>query len=155
MTHLVLFAALLIGSCGYALVRGGTPERIVGGALAVAALATSLALSDIQSRFMQVETGAFLVDLVLLLVLVIVALLADRCWPLLLAGLHLATVGAHFLKHFDTHMIRVTYALSVAMWSYPMLIILAVGTWRHQQRMKNIGYDRSWARALLRSGDPY
>jgi hypothetical protein len=142
--HILFFNALLAGSCGYALARGGPPERIVGAALLTAYAATLASYSDLASRFYTVERGVFAVDLLLLIVLVAVALRADRGWPLVLAGLQLDGVGAHLLKLLDVQMIRVAYALMIAAGSYPMVILLAIGTWRHRQRLEMRRCDRAW-----------
>jgi len=142
--HVALFNALLIASCGYALWCGGPPERIVGGSLLLAALATMLSYSELAVRFRAVETGLLATDLMLLAVLVLVALRADRGWPLVLAGLQVDTVGAHIVKAIDPRMISVTYALMIAGWSYPMVILLAIGTWRHRCRLIRYGHDHSW-----------
>lgn len=155
MLRILFFDALLIMCCGYALARGGPPERIISGALLAAYAATVASYSDLAERFYQLEVGTFVVDVTLLLVLVAVALRADRGWPLLLAGLQLDSVGAHVLKYFDLPMIRVTYALMIAVWSYPMLVALAIGTWRHRQRFKALGYDRAWTgRGIMEVGPP-
>lgn len=143
--RILLFTALLVGCCGYALWRGGAPERIIGAALALAFVATVLSYSELPVRFVGVETGILIVDFILLTVLVAVALRADRGWPLLLAGLHLSSVGAHLLKYLDVNMIRVTYAIMIGGWSYPMLIALAIGTRRHQLRLRRQGYDLAWS----------
>ena len=143
--RILLFTVLLIGSCGYAIWKGGAPERVVGASLAAAYIATLMTYSELSVRFVEVEVGTMVVDLALLLALVAVALRADRGWPLLLAGLHLSSVGAHIVKLLDVDMIRVTYALMIAIWSYPMLIALAIGTRRHQLRLKRQGYDRAWS----------
>lgn len=145
MLRILFFDALLLACCSYALARGGPPERIVGGALLAAYAATILSYSGLAERFYRIELAVFAVDAILLLVLTAVALRADRGWPLVLAGLQLDTVGAHLLKLFDVEMIRVTYALMIAVWSYPMIAALAVGTWRHRQRLKIQGYDRAWS----------
>ena len=144
MIRVIVFDALIAGCCGYAIWRGGPPERIGGSALAGAYLATLAAYSGETTGFYRVEYGIFFVDLLLFLVLVAVALRADRGWPLLLAGLQLDSVGAHFLKLADLSMIRVAYAVMIAIWSYPMLIGLAVGTWRHRRRLKMRGHDNAW-----------
>jgi hypothetical protein len=145
MMHLLAFWALLIGACGYALWRGGAPERIVGASLLAAAAASVVTLTELRSRFFELEVGVLVVDVVLLAVLVAVALRADRFWPLVLAGFQLNTVGAHLFKLFHVDMIRITYALMIAIWSYPMLVTLAVGTWRHRLRVEAQGYDLAWS----------
>lgn len=142
--HMMAFNALLLGSCFYALLRGGAPERIVALSLFTAYAATLRAYSAPPSRFDQVEVAVLTVDALLFCALAAVALRADRFWPLAVAGLHLATVGTHVVKFFDVNMIRVTYAVMIAMWSYPMLFILAIGTWRHRRRLKAHGHDKAW-----------
>lgn len=154
MLHLLLFAALLLASCGYAIARGGAPERIVGVALLVAAVASSLSPSILSQRFYQIELGVFGVDTALLVILVAVALFADRGWPLIVAGLQLCAVGAHLVKLVDVNMIRVTYVLSITIWSYPMLVALAYGTWKHERRMRERGYDLSWTQRTLSPAGP-
>lgn len=146
VTRILLFDALLLATCAYALWRGGAPERIAAGAMVVAYLGTLASYGPLASRFAQVETGVLIVDTVLLIVLVTVALKADRAWPMALAALQLDSVGVHLTRVLDLQMIRVTYALMLAMWSYPMLLLLAVGTWRHCRRSGRGGGDLAWSR---------
>src|SRR3546814_14453078 len=77
-------------------------------------------------------------------ILITVALKADRGWPFLLAGLHLTTLGAHAVRMIEPSMIQVTYAVMLSMWSYPMVIALTIGTWRHRNRNEARGYDVDW-----------
>jgi len=144
MIRILAFNGLLAACCSYALIRGGPPERVVGGALVAGYIATLASYSGATTGFYRVENGIFAVDLVLLAVLVTVALRADRAWPFLLSALQLDTVGAHLLKLADISVIRITYAVMIAAWSYPMLIALAVGTWRHRTRLNRDGYDLAW-----------
>ena len=144
MLRITIFVALLILTCGYALWRGGAPERAVGTALLAATAASAVVRADVDHRFVEMETGLLIVDGVLLIVLVMVASRADRGWPLLVAGLHLVTVGAHVTKLVEPGMIPVTYALLIALWSYPMLIALGIGTWRHHCRIRRHGTDHDW-----------
>jgi hypothetical protein len=53
-------------------------------------------------------------------------------------------VATHFIKLVHPDVIRVIYAFAMAMWSYPMVLLLALGTWRHQRRLKRQGYDLDW-----------
>src|SRR3546814_2450521 len=73
-------------------------------------------------------------------ILITVALKADRGWPFLLAGLHLTTLGAHAVRMIEPSMIQVTYAVMLSMWSYPMVIALTIGTWRHRNRIEARGF---------------
>ena len=47
---------------------------------------------------------------------------------------------------------RSAYAFVLGFWGYLMLFILALGTWRHQQRLAKFGADRSWSTSWRRSG---
>ena len=112
--------------------------------MAAATFATATGYSALSVRFVRTESAVLATDAALLVILVGVALSAARGWPMVLAGLQLDTVGAHLVRMQDLGMSRVAYALMLAIWSYPMLILLAVGTFRHQRRLKDQGYDLAW-----------
>lgn len=148
MIRFLVFNLLLLGSCGYAILRGGAPERITGWLLIGATILTPLAARGLSTRYMQAELGIFVVDMVLLVALVIIALKADRFWPMVLAAMQLDTTAVHILKLFDEDLIRITYALMIAAWSYPMLLVLAIATVRHRRRLAQFGEDRAWSLAM-------
>jgi hypothetical protein len=145
MLRIAIFLILLIGTCAYALWRGGAPERIAAAAMLAACVGSAIVRSDVELRFTQIETGLFLIDILLLAILFAVALKADRGWPMLVTALHLATVGAHAVKLVDPGMIRVTYVVMIAFWSWPMVLALAIGTWRHRSRLTARGHDLDWS----------
>ncbi|SEH14953.1 hypothetical protein SAMN05428974_1315 [Sphingopyxis sp. YR583] len=148
MLRIAIFLILLVGTCAYALWRGGAPERIAAGAMLAACFGSALVRSDADLRFSQMEVGIFLIDLLLLAVLFGVALRADRGWPIFVTALHLATVGAHAVKLIQPDIIRVTYVVMVTAWSWPMVIALAVGTFRHRLRVGSQGCDLDWSHPL-------
>jgi hypothetical protein len=43
------------------------------------------------------------------------------------------------------------YAVIMSIWSYPILAIMVLGTWRHQQRVARSGDDPSWSGLAGRS----
>jgi hypothetical protein len=130
----LLFWTLLTVTCGYAFYRGGLYERIVAAVCILGTAATVAVDSPLNSLYLHVERGALLVDLAVLCAFVAVALRSDRFWPLWVSGLQLTTSVAHFLKAIDPHLIPQAYGLAVRFWSYPILIILAVGSWRAHRR---------------------
>ena len=65
-----------------------------------------------------------------------VALRSDRFWPLWISGLQLTTSVGHVLKAIDSHLVPFAYGAALRVWSYPILIILAVAVWRGQRRMR-------------------
>ena len=135
--HQYIFRALLVLSCGYALWCGRRDERIVGLICIGATLATRLAVSPISVRYSGVELGLLAIDVAVLIGFVAVALRSDRFWPLWVAGLQLTTSTAHLMKAIDEHLLPIAYGAAIALWSYPILIILAIGTWRSHRRMRS------------------
>ncbi len=127
----LLFDLLLFGTCGYALLYGRQDARIVG----AACIAASIASLAVAARYTGVETGVLMIDLLTLGVFVFVALRSDRFWPLWISGLQLTTTIGHVLKAIQLDLVPIAYAVALRFWAYPILIILAVATWRNRQRM--------------------
>ncbi len=136
--HQYFFRALLLISCGYALWRGRSDERIVALVCLGAVLASRFAFSPISILYTRVEIGLLLIDLAVLASFVAVALRSDRFWPLWVAGLQLTTSMAHVMKAIDPRLLPIAYGAAIALWSYPILIILAIGTWRGYRRRKRV-----------------
>ena len=131
-----LYWALLIAICGYAFWRGRSDERVVAAVCLVASVVTPFAVAPLQSRFSSVEFGVLAVDIVVLAFFVAVALRSARFWPLWISGLQLTTTMAHLMKAIELDLVRYAYGAAASFWSYPILLILAVGTWRGHQRAK-------------------
>ena len=133
----LLYWAFLFLVCGYAFWRGRTDERMAATVALVATIATHFAISPLRDRYSVEETGVMLVDLATFAAFTFIALRSHRFWPLWIAGLQLTSTTAHLFKaiHFD--LLPKAYAAALVFWSYPILIILAVGTWRsHQRRLE-------------------
>jgi|SRR5579884_1002341 len=137
ITHQIIFRALLVASCGYALWRGRSEERIVALVCIGATIASRFAFSPLNVRYSSVETGLLLIDLAVLGAFIFVALRSARFWPLWAAGLQLTSSTAHLMKAIDETLLPVAYGAAIALWSYPILIILAVATWRGQRRVRS------------------
>ena len=137
MVRLFIFHALLFGACGYALIRGRTDARIVAAAFLIGDFATYALRSPVAGGYSSVETGVFVVDVVCFVAFTYAALISDRFWPLWVSGLQLTTSMGHIFKAVDTHLLPLAYAAALRFWGYPILIILAVGTWRAQRRARH------------------
>lgn len=131
-----IFGPLLLAVCIYAWWRGGADERIVAATCLAGTAATMLAISPLQHRYAGVEGGLLLVDIAVLAAFVIVALRSDRFWPLWVAGLQLTTSTGHLLKGIDQELLPRAYGAALQFWSYPILLILVVGTYRRHQRVR-------------------
>jgi hypothetical protein len=144
LPHEVYFAILLAVS-GYALWRGGEPERLVAAILVLGSIASYAVNLPAQSRYYSVAAGVFAIDLISLAAFVTIALRANRYWPMAVASMHAISVIAHIAKYLDPTLIRTAYSFMIALWIYPMLAVLLIGTIRHRQRLIRNGTDPSWS----------
>ena len=136
MLRLFIFSALLFGTCGYAWVRGRSDERIVALTCVTATIASLAVISSLTTLYSGLEVGVLIVDMATLAAFTFVALRSERYWPLWVSGLQLTTSISHLLKVIDPTLLPIAYSAAARMWSYPILIILAVGTWRSQRRRR-------------------
>jgi hypothetical protein len=143
-----LFYWIFLGSCSvFVLLRGGPPERVAI-AIAIAASALTVALGPIagEDRYRTVQIGVFMVDLATLAAFGALALLADRYWPLWITGIHMIGVATHSAKLLDPAIVPKVYGATQALWSYPILALIVIGTIRHRRRLRRFGADSSWTR---------
>ncbi|MEM8918276.1 MAG: hypothetical protein AAGE37_05390 [Pseudomonadota bacterium] len=145
MTRIQFFLTLFWAINAYAAVWGGKPERIAVAIFIPGMLLSSFAVSPLAQRFGNVEFGILLVDLVMLIAFVIMALYAERFWPLWMSAMQVIQVISHLPIIFIPELLPQAYGAVIMIWSYPMLILLAIATYRHQQRLKRYGADKSWS----------
>jgi hypothetical protein len=124
--HQAVWIVAIAGVSGYALWRGGPPERLVGAVNLVAWLITRV-VEDRKDWF-DTQWGILSVDIVFLAVLVWLALTRDRWWILFAAAFQLLGVVTHMAILADTQVRSLAYLRSLAIWSYLVLAALAVGT---------------------------
>ena len=136
MVRLILYNLLLFSACGYAFWRGKVDARIVAAAFFIGNFATFALRTRSGGGYSSLESGIFIVDVTCFLAFTYAALISDRFWPLWVSGLQLTTSFGHVLKFIHTDMLPFAYAAALRFWGYPILIILAVGVWRGQQRMR-------------------
>lgn len=148
---LAFFLIVQFAACFYALARGGGPERIVAGTL-LATIPPSLLLRSYGPiLFEGVELGVLAIDIVLAVIFLIVALRAHRFWPIWMFALHATGMLAHLARALAPGATPWAYAFLLAFWSYPMLLLLVLGTWRHCQRLTANGADPSWRNSSRQS----
>jgi hypothetical protein len=136
MPRYLIFWAILLLTCAYALWRGRKYEQIAA-LICLAATILSVSMSSpLNQRYVGIEIGDLIVDTSVLVAFILVALRSDRFWPLWVAGLQLTMNISHLLKALRPDLIPIAYAAAERFWSYPILIIILIGTWRTHRRSR-------------------
>ena len=143
MTQMI-FLGLLLATLLYAALRGAAPERVGALIIAVGSVASILVPKTHHGLFAGVEPGLFAVDAAMALAFTVLALKAQRYWPMWMAAMQVDTVVTHLAMLFAPRVMPWAYAVMEIAWSYPIVILLAVGTARHRQRVRIHGDDPNW-----------
>jgi hypothetical protein len=151
MLPIPVYYALLAVGCWYALLKGGAPEKVGIAVLSLGSVLSVAAVSASPVRFGTVEIGVFVVDVATCAGFLVLALLAERFWPLCVAALQAIGTAAHAAKLLDPTVIPSAYAFVLSLWGYLMVLLIILGTWNHQRRLARFGVDRSWSSSSGRS----
>lgn len=145
MIVILAFNLFLLLTSGYAIWKGGKPERWAGAAFLLAAAATLLMNLPRQAHFQSLEVEVLVIDAALLALLIFLALRANRYWPLWMVAIHASTVAVHFAKLVNPSLVWPLYATAAQISSIPMQLLIAWATMRHQRRLRSFGSDRPWS----------
>jgi hypothetical protein len=146
------FYALLLAVCLYAFAVGGGPERLGAAAYALACVASHFVFSAPPIKFRSVEIGVFIVDVLVFIAFAVLALRANRFWPIWVSALLGLGVLAHLARWAGPDTMPWAYQLVLSIWSYPILAITAIGTFNHRRRLARFGTDPSWSSSSAHSG---
>ena len=126
----------LTAGCGYALARGGAPERW-GAAIVIAGMVLSN-VAGLQSDhvFISTDTKFLAVDVIEAVALVILACTANRFWPLWAAMFQLDSVFTHTVM-FAHSIPPASYAFALKLFALPLPPLVGVGAWRYRSREMN------------------
>jgi hypothetical protein len=141
--RILVYWTCLLALVAYALLRGGRPEKAAALVLLAGSAMTWVMASPLGLRFTGVETGVLLVDLAVLAGFTAIALRSDRTWPLWLTALQLIGTLAHAARLADLALPPVAYGIVMAMWSYPMMLTIALGVRGRQRMVKMVSADSS------------
>lgn len=145
------FIALLIVCCAFAFWAGGGPERVGAAIYGVSVVFTILFASAAPVRWHSVEVGVLIVDVLVFLAFVVLALRANRFWPIWVSSLLGLGVLGHLARWLGPDVVPWAYAVMLSLWSYPIVALVALGTWSHQRRLTRHGADPSWSSFSRRS----
>jgi hypothetical protein len=149
MIRIALFLAAFFLCAWYAFKAGGRPERLAMLAQGLALLLTlATGFLTVSGGFWKEVPGWLAADALLLMGLTWLALRANRLWPIVLAGLQLATMFAHLAKALYPHLPALGYAVLLQMWAWPMLLTTAIGVRAHQLRERRHRSVPDWKPSL-------
>jgi hypothetical protein len=118
---------------GFAMWRGGGPERLAGLFLLVATITTFL-LPD--RRWTDVQFGMMWLDIFSFVVLILLALFADRWWTLFAAGVQGLSVMLHLAFWAQMKITSFVYATGLNIVGHLLLVTLLVGTTSYVLRQR-------------------
>ena len=147
MTVNVYYLALLVAASTYALFWGAAPERLGVAIIAANAILTFVAVSISTVGYQNVEVGIFILDVLAFLAFALLALRANRFWPIWVSGFLGLGVLGHLARMAGPDVIPWAYAVVLTIWSYPILAIIAIGTFNRHRRLKRFGTDPDWTRS--------
>jgi hypothetical protein len=110
--------------------RGRTDEQLAAYTCVGGAILTIVAAPAYPVRFADFHLTHFLVDLGVLSSFTIIALRSTRFWPMWVAGFQLVATSVHLLKLLSPELMGLVFGAALAFWSYPILLLIAVGAWR-------------------------
>ena len=116
----------------YAWWRGGWVERVVAVANVLAWVATA-ALQN-RTNWVDPQWSVFAVDVLFLGVLLALVVRSDRDWIMPAAAFQLLAVATHAAIVADSGVRARAYLTALTVWSYLVLVSLAVGAYRHGRR---------------------
>lgn len=150
MTSILVFIGLQILASGYAQLRGGAPEKAAG-ILLFGAMTITLWADAGGPTYRGIQWGLLSIDAGLFMALSALAVCADRFWPIYLASCQLVAVGAHGASAYNPDVMPLAYWWLVGKMSYPMVIILILGTLRHERRKRHGSDEFGWTAVRQRA----
>lgn len=142
-----VFVGLLVAVTLYALLAGGAPERLGAAFYFVSCFASHLSWTA-HGTWHRIELGVFAIDVVTFLFFCWLSIRACRFWPIWVSGLLGLGVLGHLAKLAEPGLFWWAYAVSLTIWSYPILGLMALGTWAHSRRRRRFGGDPAWMPAI-------
>jgi len=140
--HLVALAI-----CIAAFIWGGGPERAIAAVWIVfvemANHGYDLFLRD-GYHFTQIDGALASMDIVAGLLLIGIALNANRNYPLFIAAMQLLAISAHLARGLIEVISPIAYATMLVAPGWILLIILGIGLLRHRSRLKRHNIYRDW-----------
>ncbi len=122
------FWAALIGTCVYAFLRGGRPERIGAAVNVLGCLVTLVARLALASAWLPAAATVLLIDLAVAACFFWLAIRTIRFWPIWACGFAVANILMSIMAAVVPHMALFAYHTGLGIYGYLALGALALGT---------------------------
>jgi hypothetical protein len=132
--------AVAIAVCGMAIRFGDKPAQRVG-MITLGGWIVSLIVFRNSARF--ADAGLMLVDGVVAALFVWVSLSSRRLWTVVVAAFQMLGVASHLATVIDHRVTINTYKVSLAVWSYGILVVLGLAVWRHWREQRRARAEQS------------
>ncbi len=143
--------ALAISTCLAAFVWGAGPERAMAAVWLVCFELAGMIYRSVLGGGYQLQSTDFYLastDFCAAALWTLIALNANRNYPLIIAALQLLVMSAHLARGFIEAISPVAYATMVIAPGWLQLVVLAMGVSRHCQRHRRFGPYRAWRRPV-------
>ena len=142
--RIAIYMSLWFIATGYAVLRGGEPERAGAACLAWLTAGTFIFRPFVKMNLVSLDLGTFAVDAIALVALLVLALQANRSWPLWACSAQLIAVLAHIIRSVEVEIAPGAYATMIKAPSYIQCITLIIGTMAYRRALRRIGSVASW-----------
>ena len=140
------FWTTILVSC--AMLRwGGGPERAIALVILIGMVGVDSAyhsLWDVTYQFETVDVFHATMDMIFAGSFILIALFANRMYPLWIASLQLMSATSHLVREMVEAITPIAYAVMAFAPSWGILAAMALGMWAHVRRKKKWGEYRSW-----------
>lgn len=132
--YLIVYLACLIGGCGYALWRGGAPERWGAGIVLTGMVLSNIAAARSGHLYLATDVAFLIVDASEAVALILLACAANRYWPLWAAMFQLDAVFTEIVM-FAHSTPPFSYGLALRLFALPLPLLVGIGAVRHRGRL--------------------
>ncbi len=144
--------------CGAALIWGGGPERAIAGVWLLLFKVADGIYHEVFERAYQlvsVDVAHAIIDTAAAFSMVLIALYANRNYPLFMAAMQLLAVTAHVARGIAEPISPLAYAVMAFAPAYFQLAFLTAGLVRHILRKRKHGSYRDWRVARSWPGNTF
>lgn len=136
-----VFSALLLSAIVYALVRGGTDERLAVATLLLGSISTAAIYFFWGRDFTALQYPMLANEAAVFVALFVIALRSKRFWPMPVASFQLVAFLSLLTPFFGRTIVSHGLGVAQGIWAYPQLALIVVGTIRRVRHRAETNSD--------------